>query len=275
MKKILTLVAVAAMSFSLFGLDIFNYVQINGNVKNYTQIDYDIGSKFGNYTRTPVLKTITMLDNSGRAVEMTELSARDAILNKTTSKYDVYGNLIEQTCYDADSKLLWRDVVTYNNGQKADSSEYDKNGSLRSKIIYAYAEGKLSEETGYDGDGALIWKIIYKYNPAGKIADTFEYSADGSLETQETYTYLDDGKIESLVTFNAFTGETTRKVFRYAANATLSEITTYDEAKQVTNRLIIKYDAGGNVSKVSEYNVAQKFGTTVNELIEMSEYSYQ
>ena len=32
---------------------------------------------------------------------------------------------------------------------------------------------------------------------------------------------------------------------------------------------------GGNVSKVSEYNIAQKFGTTVNELIAMSEYTYQ
>ena len=66
-----------------------------------------------------------------------------------------------------------------------------------------------------------------------------------------------------------------KKIFRYAANGTLSEITTYDNTKQVTNRIIIKYDAGGNVSKVSEYNIAQKFGTTVNELVSMSEYSYQ
>ena len=275
MKKIFAFVAVAAMSFSLFGLDIFSYVQINGNVKNYTQIDYDIGSKFGNYTRTPVLKTITKLDNSGRAVEMTELSARDTVLNKTTSKYDVYGNLIEQNCYDADSKLMWRNVVTYNNGQKTDTSEYDKNGNLRSKTIYSYTEGKLADETGYDGDGALLWKIVYKYNPAGKVSDIFEYSADGSLDIQETYTYLDDGRVESLVTFDAYTEETNRKVFRYASNGTLSEITTYDATKEVVNRIIIKYDAGGNVSKVSEYNIAQKFGTTVNELISMSEYSYQ
>ena len=61
MKKIISFVAAAAMSFALFGLDIFNYVQINGNVKNYTQTDYDIGSKFGNLTRTPVLKTVTTL----------------------------------------------------------------------------------------------------------------------------------------------------------------------------------------------------------------------
>ena len=275
MKKIITFVAMAAMSLSLFGLDIFNYVQINGNVRNYTQTDYDIGSKFGNLTRTPVLKTVTALDTAGRAIEVTELSPRDAILSKTANKYDVYGNLIEQNAYDAESKLLWRNIITYTNGQKSDTSEYDRNGLLRAKTIYQYTDGKLADETGYDGDGALLWKIIYKYNAAGKVQDIFEYSADGSLDLQETYTYSDDGRIESLTTFDTYTETSDKKVFRYASNGNLSEITTYDNAKQVTNRLIIKYDAGGNVSKVSEYNIAQKFGTTVNELISMSEFIYQ
>ena len=77
------------------------------------------------------------------------------------------------------------------------------------------------------------------------------------------------------MTYDTYSEQTERKVFRYASNGTLSEITTYDATKQVTNRIIIKYDAGGNVSKVSEYNIAQKFGTTVNDLIAMSEYTYQ
>ena len=275
MKKIIAFVAAAAMSLSLFALDIFNYVQINGNVKNYTQTDYDIGSKFGNLTRTPVLKTVTTLDNSGRATEVTELSPRDAILTKTANKYDVYGNLTESNTYDADSKLMWKTIITYSNGQKTDSSEYDKNGLLRAKTIYQYTDGKLADETGYDSDGALIWKIVYKYNAAGKVQDIFEYNADGELDIQETYSYADDGKIESLTVYDTYTEQTDKKVFRYASNGSLSEITTYDNTKQVTDRLIIKYDAGGNVSRVSEYNIAQKFGTTVNELIAMSEFVYQ
>lgn len=275
MKKILTFVAVAAMSFSLFGLDIFNYVQINGNVKNYTQTDYDIGSKFGNLTRTPILKTLTVLDNTGRAVEVTELSARDAVLNKTTNKYDIYGNLTEQIAYDADSKIMWRNTTTYNNGLKSEFSEYDKNGLLRARTIYQYTDGKLADESGYDGDGALLWKIIYKYDAAGKAQEVSEYAGDGTLDIRETYTYTDDGKIESITTYDTYAEKSEKKIFRYASNGTLSEITTYDDTKQVTNRIIIKYDAGSNVSKVSEYNIAQKFGTTVNELISMSEYSYQ
>ena len=64
-------------------------------------------------------------------------------------------------------------------------------------------------------------------------------------------------------------------VFRYASNGSLSEITTYDSNKQVTKRTLIKYDAKGNANKVSEYAVAEKFGTTVNELTAMSEYSFE
>ena len=121
-----------------------------------------------------------------------------------------------------------------------------------------------------------IWLVgSFRKGTAGKYSDVFEYSADGSPDLQETYSYADDGKLESLVTFDTYTQQKTRKVFRYASNGTLSEITTYDADKQVKNRVIIKYDAGGNVSKVSEYNIAQKFGTTVNELIAMSEFTYQ
>ena len=275
MKKLLSLLAVAAVTVSLFGIDIFNYVTINGDVKNYTQTDFDIASKFGNYYRTPSTKYVSTLNNSGKVVEVTELSARDAIINKTNNKYDVYGNLTEQACYDADSKLLWKTIITYNNGQKVDSSEYGKDGSLKAKTIFTYTDGKLTDETGYDGDGALIWKIIYTYNDKGKQEIVYEYNSDGSLDNKNSYTYTDDGKIDSITSYDTFTNLTTQKIFRYAANGTLSEITTYNQNKQVTNRIVLKYDAGGNVTKLSEYNIADKFGTTVNELIAMSEYSYQ
>ena len=55
----------------------------------------------------------------------------------------------------------------------------------------------------------------------------------------------------------------------------MNEITTYDNTKLVLKRTLIKYDDAGNVNKVSEYDVLEKFGTTVNELVNMSEYSYE
>ena len=64
-------------------------------------------------------------------------------------------------------------------------------------------------------------------------------------------------------------------MFRYGTNGSLTEITTYDANKQVIKRTLIKYDAKGNVNKVSEYDVAEKFGSTTNELVAMSEYTFE
>ena len=74
---------------------------------------------------------------------------------------------------------------------------------------------------------------------------------------------------------DAFAGKQTSLVFRYGANGALNEITTYNSDKQVIKRTLIKYDAKGNVNKVSEYDVAEKFGTTTNELTAMSEYTFE
>ena len=64
-------------------------------------------------------------------------------------------------------------------------------------------------------------------------------------------------------------------VFKYAQDGTISQITTYDDTKEIIYRVIVKYDSVGNVAKVSEYAIAQKFGTTVNDLVSVTEFTYQ
>ena len=48
-----------------------------------------------------------------------------------------------------------------------------------------------------------------------------------------------------------------------------------NNADKVKNRLVIKHDSIGNVVKMSEYYIADKFGTTLNELISMTEFVYE
>ena len=67
---------------------------------------------------------------------------------------------------------------------------------------------------------------------------------------------------------------TSKCVFRYAANGTLTEVTTYGSDNQTTTRQLVKYDNNGNISRITTYNVAKKFGTTVNEMTDMLEFSY-
>lgn len=275
MKKLLALGFAAYLSVALFAVDVFTYTSMKGPVKNYTQIDYSVASKFGNYYRTPNLKVIHVFDSLGREIESTELTARDVVLDKITNAYDAFGNITEQIYADPDGKLVWKNITSYKNGRKENCSEYNANAELKAKSIYVYENGQLIDETGYDADGALVWKTLYKYDINGRVSTISQYTSEGALDCEETYTYTESGNLDSIVTYDSFTSTTSQDVFRYT-DGVLTEITTYNQAKDVVKRVIYKNDANGNPIKISYYNVAEKFGTTVNELYEMTEivYSY-
>ena len=272
MKKLLLAALTASLSLSVFGYDIFSYVSINGNAKSYTQTEYSVSTKFGDYFRTPVGKTTHTLNEAAKDVEVTEYTPRDVLVNKTQISFDASGKETGLVCVNADGETEYKEVYSYKNGQKSDVSSYGKDGSLEGKIIYAYEAGLMTEETAYDGDGVLIWKNVYKYEES-KLSKKCRYFADGTLQEEENYKYSNTGAIESITTNNTSWG-TKQEVFRYASNGQLSEIITYDDENKVCDRLVIKYDAQGNVAKVSDYSVAEKFGTTVNELGYLAEFTY-
>lgn len=275
MKKIFALVLSAGLCTLLFAADIFTYAPINGNIKSYTETQYSIASKFGNYFRTPKAKITHEFDAKGLDVSSTEYTPRDAVVNKIASKYDAKGNLTEAVCTNADGEEIWKQVTTYKDGLKIDVSEYDSKNNLKDKTIFTYDNGVMVDETSYDGEGTLVWKTVFKYNAAGKVETISEYDSEGKLNEQNIYSYTDAGAVDSIATYVSFTGAQSQKVFRYGTNGILNEITTYDGTKQVTKRVLLKYDTNENVIKVSEYDVAEKFGTTVNELVAMSEYVYE
>ncbi len=275
MKKLLAFALTAGLSLSLFAADIFKYAPITGNVKAYTETDFTIATRFGTLYRTPSSKIMHIFDSNGKETTSSELTPKDAVINTISTTYDTAGNLVEQLCTSADGEVVWKNTYAYKNGLKVDASEYDRKGNLRARTIYTYENNLLTDESSYDGEGALIWKTIYKYDDNNRIASVNEYNPDGSLGEKLEYNYTDSGAIDTIAKYDAFAGTQSSMVFRYATNGSLSEITTYDANKQVTKRTLIKYDAKGNANKVSEYSVAEKFGTTVNELTAMSEYTFE
>ena len=275
MKKLLAFTIAAGLTLSLFAADVFKYAPVTGNVKSYTETDFSIATRFGTLYRTPSSKIMHVFDSNGKEISSSELTPKDAVINTITAKYDTAGNLVEQLCTSADGEVVWKSTNAYKSGLKVDASEYDRKGNLRARTIYTYDNNLLVDESSYDGEGALIWKTIYKYDENGRAVSVNEYNPDGSLSEKIEYNYTESGAIDSIGQFDAFAGKQTSLVFRYGANGSLNEITTYDSDKQVIKRTLLKYDAKGNVNKVSEYDVAEKFGTTVNELVAMSEYSYE
>ncbi len=276
MKKNLMLAISACLTLAVFAADFHNYAPIKGDIKSCTETEFSIASKFGSYFRTPSKKLTRTFDANGKVIASSELTPRDTVLNTITYAYKENGKLAEKLCTNADGESVWKNVYTYNKeGLKADMSEYDGKGNLKDRTIYIYDNGLLVDETDYDGDGVLIWKTVYKYNSAGKIETVYQYNNDGSLSERKDYTYTESGLIDTVSTYETFNGSIVQVLYRYASGSSvLNELTTYNSAKQIIGRVIFKYDEAGNLAKVSEYSVAEKFGTTVNELIGMYEYTY-
>ena len=275
MKKLLALTFAASLTLSLFATDVFNYAPLKGSIKNYTETNFSIASRFGSLYRTPSSKITHNFDSNGKETKSSELSPKDAIINTISSTYDTAGNLVEQLCTSADNEIVWKNTYTYKDGLKVDASEYDRKGTLRARTIYTYENELLTDESSYDGEGALIWKTIYKYDDNNRLASINEYNPDGTLSDNSVYAYTESGAIDSVSKYDVFSDKQTTLIFRYATNGSLNEITTYNAAKQVIKRTLMKYDDIGNITKISEYDVAEKFGTTVSDLTGMSEYSYE
>ena len=275
MKKLLAMALAAEFAVSLFAADIFTYAPLTGKIKSFTETEFSIASKFGNYFRTPSAKYLHILNENNKEVELDEMTPRDVVINKNVSVYNADGTLSGQTYENANGELICKSVIAYKDGLKVDLSEYDAKENLKDRTIYTYENNLLVDETSYTSEGALVWKTIYKYNTSGKIETVCDYSSDGKLSEQKNYTYNETGALDTITYYDSFMGTQTQEVFRYGTNNVLNEITTYDNTKRVTKRVLLKYDTTGNINKVSEYEVAEKFGTTVNELVAMSEYVYE
>ena len=89
------------------------------------------------------------------------------------------------------------------------------------------------------------------------------------------YAYTDGGKIDAITFIDGTGAVQKRSYFRYGSDGVLNEITTSDADNKTIAREIYKYDTAGNIARISSYAVAKKFGTTVTELVGMSELTYE
>lgn len=273
MKKTLFILAVGAIAAQLFAFDPEVSLKPIGTVGEYTKTDYQITEKFGDYYRSPRAKYVHVFDANGRETESSELTSKDALVDHITYKYEG-NNLVERVCTDSDGKVSWKMVATYDaNGNKIDESEFNSSDNLVNRTIWKI-NGKQADESYYNADGALLSKIITKYDDQDRIAEVAQYQASGKLEEKAAYTYNDAGKLSEVAYTNSVGAQSKKIVYRFDASYQITEEQTYNSANKLIVRVIYKYDASGNIIKTTTYNVAEKFGTTVNELAGIAEYSY-
>ena len=85
MKKFLTVGFLALISSSLFAINVFKYVPFEGSVKSYSQTDYSIASRYGNFFRTPELKVVHVFEN-GKEVESSEYVITSSVSKEPSLK---------------------------------------------------------------------------------------------------------------------------------------------------------------------------------------------
>lgn len=274
MKKSLLVLFSAAVCFNIYAFDTASVLQVKGNVKEYTKIDYTITEKFGDYYRSPKAKYVHVFDSNGRQTETSELTAKDLPVDRLTYTYDEKGNLTTTTGFDSEGKLSWKIVTVYDSENlKKEESELNASDMLVNKSIWKYSPLE-SEEAYYNADGALLGKTITKFDEQNREVEVATYSADGKLDVKRAYTYNDAGFLSETVYTDAQGLVTSKVVNRFDEKYNITEEQTYENGKKLSKRTIFKYDEKGNVSRITVYEVSQKFGTTVNELIGINEFSY-
>ena len=275
MKKTLLCAAIAFAACFAFSLDTANFVP-NGDVSSYTKTDYSVTSKFGQYYRSVTSRHVHEYNDQGLKVSTSEYSVKDVLLDKIDYQYDDSGKLSSLEFYGPSGTVVWKTAYEYDaEGALKSESEYDAEGTLVGKTIYEYASGKTTESY-YNGYGSLLERTFTLRDEDGKTTGVDRYYGDGTLENREVYTYLDDGRLSKVEYLDALDNLNERKVYVYDATTSfLSEIQTFNASGVVLERQQYKNDEKGNPTRVNVWKVFFKFGTTVNELQSITEYSYK
>lgn len=276
MKKFFIASIILAAATSLFAFDDSPFYTPNGGAKSWTETEFSITTKFGDYYRTPVKKYKHSFNNLGQEIESAEYSALDQLVDRILYTYTDDGQISSQSCFDSEGNLFWKiNSVFDKNGVKTEENEYDAKGTLLGKTVYEYESPSSTGEAYYNGKGNLIWKNMFKYNENNQLSENSSYFSNGQLDVKKIYKYNDEGLLDEIVSYNSAGNMIVREVYIYNSDQTIGEYAVYGANGKRRARIFYKYDANKNIIKSTSYNIAQKFGTTVNEMIGQSDFSYE
>lgn len=275
MKKTMATALAAVLSLCAFCSDFSIGFIPEGAVSSYTKTAYSVTSKFGDYFRTVTEKEMhTFAD--GLESDVSVYSPKDELLRKYAHTYNAEKKLTGFEYADFSSGVSLKTEFEYAaDGKIKSETVTDANsGSLNSKSIFKYEDAKCTESL-YDADGALVSRIISVQGESGKTSEEFQYNGDGTLSCSRKYAYTEDGKNALIEEYGADGTCLQKIVFRRdVSSGFLTEIQVYTEGSRLSQRRIYKNDERGNPVRISYYNVAEKFGTIVNELERIEDFSY-
>lgn len=273
MKKFTFCVFAVLLAVSLYAQTYQVELSPKGSVSSYTKTSYTVVSRFGDYYRTVSEREVHLLQ-SGREIEVSLFGSKDEPLGKSTFLYDPNGKKLSSLvskvgagCADVKSDYEYEIDASIKSITDTDPST----GEVVGKSIFK-REGEKITENRYDGTGKLESRVVKSFDSRVLPVEEVMWNGDGTFAFSRKISYLENAQISTVETFGS-DGECSEKVvFKYDTNGFLTEVQVFED--KIKERRIFKNDPYGNPTRISYYEVAQKFGTTVNELFKIEDFTY-
>lgn len=244
-----------------------------GSVSSYTKTSYTVVSRFGDYYRTVAEREVHVMQ-TGREIEVSLFGSKDEPLGKSTVTYDPSGRkpsilTSKGAAGSGDVKSDYEYEV--DSSVKAITSTDPATGEIVGKTIYKRDGDKLTENR-YDASGKLECRVVKSFDTRALPVEEVQWNGDGTFAFSRKFSYLENAQLSTVETFGSDGDCSERVVFKYDAGGYLTEVQVFEE--KIKERRIFKNDSYGNPVRISYYEVAEKFGTTVNELVKIEDFTY-
>lgn len=136
----------------------------------------------GTYTDTVTAGKGIVLSQS------TDLDGNSVQIVKTILNYDVSGQMVKQSDYDAEDQLVEYCEIKYDyRFRQTKQSWYWGDGSVYGHAEYEYDEdGSTTKLTEYDASGAVTVIVVYEIGPEGNVTVTY-FDKDESIIAEAVY----------------------------------------------------------------------------------------
>jgi hypothetical protein len=138
------------------------------------------------------MRNVFSWNPNGTLSEIQSYKADGTAIGYRTYKYDNVGNRIDSAEYDANRRLVSRQVHTYSaNKPYADETKtFGTDGRVASRITYERNNlDALVQEKEYTGADKLSLRHVYKVDSRGLAINDSEFDGEGKLISSTAITY--------------------------------------------------------------------------------------
>ena len=182
----------------------------------------------------------------GDMISDTDYDPDGKLIEKNIFKYDKQGRVVSGKSYESKKPAATFRFIHSSDKKTIEFHKFNNKKQLEYKLIYRYLNDFDTEDYSsvvkLSADGLQQMRVVKTYNQNGKVAEKIIYGADDSLMHSFRYSYDDRGNNTEIERFNN-KGELVRlDVFDYNEKGLISEQYATDKDGIIVSRLVYEYE---------------------------------